>query len=442
MATQKTVYSTDTFNTWRQKTNQISEDVVNVETDLNNKIGSLSSLTTSNKSSIVGAINEIASGTGLSTSGSNDGDILAFDSSQNKFVSTAPSNAIQSVITSSGASNNNVATYNSTTNRYEPKSISAIIDSATSKTTPDDSDELALADSQSSFSLKKLSWANIKATLANWINSNSIAAYFTSLQVSGSATFNQPITVGVATNSDHAAQLSQVGNYSGILPNQATGTLPSTCWGKVVQAQPGATLTLPTTNPAAGSRVLIYGMGSFTVNTNASQFIYSPAIGLTTVTGPTSITINDGGWIEMTSRGTGEYNITGGSILVFKNTAPNFTSGISVPNLTSNGTITTVGLSASGLVDFKDSVAVINTNTTATRSKTYVLDAAGITLTLPGSPSAGDWVRVVNANGGTTSVIGRNGQKIMGLAEDMTVDSQSANFRLVYINSTYGWVIA
>jgi hypothetical protein len=475
MATQKIVYSSDTFNTWRQKTNQISEDVVDVETDLNNKIGSLPSLITSNKSSVVGAINEVANNTSLNTSGSSNGDILAFDSTQNKFVPKSPdvaiasvidkssaqngylpvfnsttnkyvpvtpSNAIQSVITSTGASNNDVATFDNTAGKYAPKSISAIIDSATSKTTPVDADELALADSQSAFSLKKLTWANLKATLATWINSNSIAAYFTSLQVSGSASFNQPVTVGTATSSNHAAQFNQIGNYNGIIGFQTTGTLSSSCWGKVIQAAPGATLTLPATDPVAGSKVLIFGMGSFTINSNANQFIYSPPIGLTAVTGPTSITISDGGWIELTSRGNGEYNISNGSLLIFKNTSPSFTNGVSAPSFTASSSITTSNLTASGFVDFRDSVVVINANTTAVKSKTYVLDAAGITLALPTSPIVGDWVRIVNMNGGTTSVVSRNGQNIMGLAEDMTIDFQPTNFRLVYVSSTYGWVIA
>ena len=52
---------------------------------------------------------------------------------------------------------------------------------ATSKATPVDADELPLSDSASSFSLKKLTWANLKATLATWIASGTISGSFTSL---------------------------------------------------------------------------------------------------------------------------------------------------------------------------------------------------------------------------------------------------------------------
>jgi hypothetical protein len=43
--------------------------------------------------------------------------------------------------------------------------IQSLIHNATSKTTPIDNDEMAIADSASAFSLKKLTWANLKATL-------------------------------------------------------------------------------------------------------------------------------------------------------------------------------------------------------------------------------------------------------------------------------------
>lgn len=47
----------------------------------------------------------------------------------------------------------------------------AEIHAATSKTTPVDADELPLVDSASTFSLKKLTWANIKATLKTYFDS-------------------------------------------------------------------------------------------------------------------------------------------------------------------------------------------------------------------------------------------------------------------------------
>lgn len=86
-----------------------------------------------------------------------------------------------------------------------------------------------------------------------------------------------------------------------------------------------------------------------------------------------------------------------------------------------------------------ENIQVISGNTTAVRSGTYILTAS-LTLTLPASPAAGDWVSIVNRSGTTTAVIGRNGTNIMGLAEDMTLDNLNASLTLTYADATRGWV--
>lgn len=86
-------------------------------------------------------------------------------------------------------------------------STAAETHAAASKTTPVDADELPLADSASFFSLKKLTWSNIKATLLTWLQGTvfpspgAIGATtpstgkFTTITVSGGAQF-------VTTSSD------------------------------------------------------------------------------------------------------------------------------------------------------------------------------------------------------------------------------------------------
>jgi predicted acyltransferase (DUF342 family) len=85
--------------------------------------------------------------------------------------------------------------------------------------------------------------------------------------------------------------------------------------------------------------------------------------------------------------------------------------------------------------------SVIGSNTTAVAGTTYILTAS-LTLTLPSSPTAGDTVGVVNASGTATPVIARNGQNIMSLAEDMTINNINASLSLTYADATRGWVIA
>ena len=82
----------------------------------------------------------------------------------------------------------------------------------------------------------------------------------------------------------------------------------------------------------------------------------------------------------------------------------------------------------------------------ATAGKGYFCNttSAAFTVTLPGSPSLGDEVTVVDYAGTADTnniTIGRNSLKIMGSAADLTVAIERAAFTLVYSDSTYGWLL-
>lgn len=67
------------------------------------------------------------------------------------------------------------------------------------------------------------------------------------------------------------------------------------------------------------------------------------------------------------------------------------------------------------------------------------------TLTLPASPTAGDFVDVVDAarNFAVANLtVGRNGKSIGGVAENMTVSDVGASFRLIYGMTSNNWSIA
>jgi hypothetical protein len=82
---------------------------------------------------------------------------------------------------------------------------------------------------------------------------------------------------------------------------------------------------------------------------------------------------------------------------------------------------------------------ICSSATDAIKNYLHIL-AGDCTLTLPLSPSAGDSLAVSNLSGATTCIIARNGSKINGLAENMTVDILNASFQLFYSGATYGWV--
>ena len=83
-------------------------------------------------------------------------------------------------------------------------------------------------------------------------------------------------------------------------------------------------------------------------------------------------------------------------------------------------------------------VDVSATSQTAVANRHYVLtNVAATTVTLPASPTSGDTVAITPANSLMTNVIARNGNTIMSLAEDMTLDNANATVTLRYLASTW-----
>jgi uncharacterized protein (UPF0210 family) len=79
------------------------------------------------------------------------------------------------------------------------------------------------------------------------------------------------------------------------------------------------------------------------------------------------------------------------------------------------------------------------------RDRLLVVPAAGMIITLPVAPIAGDMITFIDAAGtaGTTNfTIARNGKPIQSLAEDLIVDVSSSSFDLVFYNNVTGWRIA
>lgn len=184
------------------------------------------------------------------------------------------------------------------------------------------------------------------------------------------------------------------------------------------------TITLP-----ANSSSLIAADGSGTAQVSA---------GITAVGIVTSVGGFDG---DVTGNITGDVtgdltgNVTGNVTGNLTGNATNLsgTPGVDV------GLTTVTGL---------DGVAYVAITTTAT-SKTIVNreyvtavgvgTTAGITITLPASPTVGHEVGVAIAGTFTDTVIARNSSKIMALDEDMTLDRAYIAVQFVYVDSTVGW---
>ena len=81
---------------------------------------------------------------------------------------------------------------------------------------------------------------------------------------------------------------------------------------------------------------------------------------------------------------------------------------------------------------------------TATSGVGYFINSAGgpVTVTLPGSPSAGNVVAVSDYNNtAATNVItiARNGSNIIGSASDLVISKINSAVQLVYVDATTGW---
>ena len=110
-------------------------------------------------------------------------------------------------------------------------------------------------------------------------------------------------------------------------------------------------------------------------------------------------------------------------------------------SITLNGSALALGGSASVLAF--DWQSVVTTNTTMVSGKGYFVDttSSAITMTLPASPSAGDYVAIKDYASNfqnNSCTIGRNSSNIQGNANDSELTTTRASVVLVYVDGTKG----
>jgi hypothetical protein len=151
------------------------------------------------------------------------------------------------------------------------------------------------------------------------------------------------------------------------------------------------------------------------------------------------VTYGDGTAYATTGAGTSGY-----PLLSAGSAAPTFTK-LAVANISATGSPSGSnylrGDGAWAAIDLTTVTQSVISTTTAAVAGTYYLITASLTLTLPASPTAGQFVAFSNISGTTTPVIARNGLNIMALAENMTLNSTQARGTLVYTDATNGWVL-
>jgi len=111
-------------------------------------------------------------------------------------------------------------------------SIEAAVHAASSKATPVDADETMLADSAASWGLKKLTWANIKATLKTYFDTLYYIVGGTDVAVADGGTGRSSHTAyavlcGGTTTTTAQQSIASVGSSGQVLTSNGAGALPT-----------------------------------------------------------------------------------------------------------------------------------------------------------------------------------------------------------------------
>jgi len=85
-------------------------------------------------------------------------------------------------------------------------------------------------------------------------------------------------------------------------------------------------------------------------------------------------------------------------------------------------------------------------NYTAVAGDNILADTSGgaFTITLPASPTAGNTIHILDAAASFDNnnlTVARNGKKIQGATNDLTITTENTGIGLVFYNDTYGWRI-
>ena len=195
----------------------------------------------------------------------------------------------------------------------------------------------------------------------------------------------------------------------------------------------GGTQITFSTAPASGASIFIVEIsgavgGPLDSDLNGNELILD-------ADGDTSITADTDDQIDIKVAGADDFQIVANNFKVLSGSTLTIESG---------GTITNSG-TASGFAGIAWQ-SVVTGATTMVAGRGYFVNttSAAITMTLPSSASIGDTVAIIDYAGTADTnniTVGRNSHKIQGDASDLTVSTERAAFRLVYVDSTQGWLL-
>ena len=190
-------------------------------------------------------------------------------------------------------------------------------------------------------------------------------------------------------------------------------------------------------NVANGSKVMVVTDGA---GSGAAVFNANP----TEATDGTVTSVGGTGTVQgLTLSGTvtSTGNLTLGGSLADVDLTAQVTGTLPIANGGTNATTASAArasLSANALPILK------GTSYTAVVGEFVTATAAGITITLPATPSAGDTVTIKDGTGAAATssfTVGRNGSNIASSATDLTFDVDFGEITMSYIDGTIGWSV-
>ena len=207
------------------------------------------------------------------------------------------------------------------------------------------------------------------------------------------------------------------------------------------------TLTFANTGHAANGVVITQGTKSIVYTDGSTIYDVGADLGAVGVSSLTS---------------TGNVNLLAASSLVLQDTSGGEYAALKANTATTSYTLTlppatgtadqVIVTDGSGNLSFVDNTGgtdwqtVKTTGFTAVAGEGYFINTTGgvITMTLPASPSLGDFITFIDYAGTFDTnnlTIGRNSENIQGSAADLTVSTERAANTLVYTDGTQGWLL-
>lgn len=226
------------------------------------------------------------------------------------------------------------------------------------------------------------------------------------------------LIVNHASGSGAAVTITKGGNDEALIINKTSGSGNAV----TITGNTAATGNISATGSITGGTIVKTGGtsvqflkadGSVDSTTYVSSVVASTGISVDSTNPAAPVVTNTAPDQVVSITGSGETTVTG--------TYPNFT--VSSPAFAEEYIVSS-----------------ISTNTTAVKDYLYIITAS-LTLTLPATPTVGDKVGMSNMSGTTTVVMGRNGENIAGIAEDLIIDVANIGIQFIYTGATKGWIL-